>query len=52
MIVRDKINDVAMAKTTARANGVNKNFEGPTNKTTGRKTMHMDNMVTRAGKII
>ena len=38
-----------MAKTTAKARGVNRNFAGPTKRTTGRKTMQMDNVETKAG---
>jgi hypothetical protein len=41
-----------MAKTTAKAKGVNKNFDGPVNRTTGKNTMQMAKVDTNAGMVI
>ena len=41
-----------MAKTTARASGVNRNLAAPVSSSTGTKTMQMESVETKAGAAI
>ena len=41
-----------MAKTTAKAKEVNKNFAGPTSKTASKNTIQMDSVETNAGIVL
>ena len=50
--VRERTYDASMAKTTARAMGVKRNFAGPVRKTTETKTMQMVSVETSVGVAI
>src|SRR5205807_7993325 len=50
--VRDRKYDASMAKTTAKASGVNRYAAGPVRYTTGTKTTQMDRVDTNAGVAI
>ena len=47
--VRDRKYEASMAKTTARASGMNRKAAGPVRKTTGTKTIQMQIVDTNAG---
>ena len=47
--VRDSPYDASMANTTARPSGVNKNFAGPSRKTTDVNTQAMASVETSVG---
>ena len=50
--VRDRKYDASMAKTTARASGMNSDAAGPVRNTTGTKTMQIQMVDTNAGAAI
>ena len=47
--VRDSKYDINIAKTTASASGVNRNFAAPVNSRTGANTMQIASVETKAG---